>query len=119
MWDGYCEADRLNYFQIGPDGNVFLCSHTYQPADAIGSVLDETGVVRSDANNSYAQWYAAGPFDEAKCVACVLLPVCLGGCRKTRVGGHLTCVEEVGSLESYVQDLIQERLAGMRGAAKL
>ena len=112
---GYCEADRLNHFQIGPDGSVFVCSHTYRAADAIGSVLDGSGVVRPDAHNRYAQWYAAQPFDDPKCIDCALLPVCLGGCRKARVRGHPTCVDEIGRLESYTEDLINERLS--RGSA--
>jgi len=115
--DGYCEADHLNHFQIGPDGNVFVCSHTYRASDAIGSVLDKTGMVRADADGSYAQWYAAQPFDDPKCVECRLLPACLGGCRKGRVTGHPICVDELGRLESYTQDLIQERLSSISGAA--
>ena len=111
--DGHCELDYLNHFQISPEGNVFLCSHTYPASDAIGSVLDNTSMTRPDVINNYVQWYTAQPFDDPKCVDCVFLPICMGGCRKARTMGHPMCVEEAGHLQSYVQDVIQERVSAM------
>jgi uncharacterized protein len=118
MFDGYCEADRMNHFQIGPDGNVFVCTHTFRASEAIGSILDRTGLIRFDAMNGYAQWYAANPFHDPKCTECVLLPVCLGGCRKNRVNGRPYCTDVAERLELYTQDLIEEKLSWMNAAAK-
>ena len=73
--DGYCGVDFLDHYQIGPDGSVFLCSHTYQASDAIGSVL-EGEAIRPDMHGRYVRWYAANPFDDPKCIKCLLLPVC-------------------------------------------
>jgi uncharacterized protein len=105
--DGYCDVDKLNHFQIDPEGNVFLCSHTYRASEAIGSVLYDRGIVGSDAYNRYISWYAANPFEDKKCIECILLPACFGGCRKYRVDGNPLCTEESKSIELYVNNLIQ------------
>jgi len=109
--DGFCDMDKLNHFQVGPEGNVYLCSHSYRASEAIGSVVGGMGTIGPKEHNRYVDWYAANPFEDKKCTECMLLPACFGGCRKTRVEGGPVCTEESGAIEVYVNDLIRERLS--------
>jgi uncharacterized protein len=106
----YCEVDYTDHYSIDPNGNVYLCSHTYQPSESIGSVLRMKDRLRSDAVGSYTKWYAADPFDDEACIACPVLPVCLGGCRRARVGGRRQCIEEKRSVEKFINSIIDEKV---------
>jgi uncharacterized protein len=115
LTDGYCEVDYLDHYSIAPDGNVFLCTHTFSPKEALGSLLDENQLQTKSALTEYASWYAASPWNDEKCLACKILPVCRGGCRKSRVAGHRPCIEESTSLDVYALDTIDEQLVRLKG----
>ena len=111
--DGYCEVDYEGYYQISPEGDIFLCSHTYDKRDSIGSVLrvlDGRPAIRDEAVAQYLKWYSVNPFGDAECLSCRLLPVCSGGCRLTRLKGARPCIEEKSSLDLYVRSVVNERI---------
>jgi radical SAM protein with 4Fe4S-binding SPASM domain len=111
--DGYCELDYQGYYQISPEGDIFLCSHTFDKQDAIGSVLrvlEGQPAIRDDAVPKYLKWYSANPLADAECLSCNLLPVCSGGCRLARVEGTRSCIEEKSSLDLYVRSVVNERI---------
>ena len=102
----YCEVDSTNFFQISPNGYVFLCTDTYRPAESIGNISEWKRWV---ALPSY-EWYAANPFDDPDCIKCMLLPYCMGGCRKSRVAGRKSCVDELNDIETLVHVLYESSL---------
>lgn len=109
---GYCEVDFRDFYQITPDGNIFLCSHTYQPEDSIGNVckvVDSGKVINERKVGFLAKWYASNPFTDEECLNCILLPTCNGGCRKERVIGKKQCMEEKYSMDAYVRELISDK----------
>lgn len=108
--DGYCEVDYLDHYDISPEGNVFLCTHTYDADEALGSLMIDDDLRRKEALNKQAAWYGASPWDDPECLSCKLLPVCLGGCRKSRVAGNRPCIEEKGSLDAYTIDTVASQL---------
>jgi uncharacterized protein len=111
--DGYCEVDYQGYFQVSPEGDLYLCSHTYDKRDAMGSVLrilEGRPAIRDDAVAHYIKWYSANPMEDEECLACSLLPVCCGGCRLSRVAGTRTCIEEKASLDLYVRSAVNEQI---------
>lgn len=61
---GYCEVDYLDHYSIAPDGSVFLCSHSYDPREAIGSLRSGDQVIRPEMVHAYKKWYAANPFED-------------------------------------------------------
>ncbi|SNQ62451.1 radical SAM/SPASM domain-containing protein [Candidatus Methanoperedens nitratireducens] len=107
---GYCEVDFLDHYAIGPDGNVFLCTHTYENSESIGYLLEGRNVTRSNTIGKITRWYTVNPFNDAECVICQLLPICCGGCRKARMEGGRSCIEEKKSLDLFVRSLVEERL---------
>jgi len=101
----YCEVDSTNFFQISPKGDVFLCSDSYKPEESIGNVHEWRKLVTPDF-----KWYAANPFGDPDCLKCILLPYCMGGCRRARVLGHKSCVYELNDIDSHVRVLYQSAL---------
>lgn len=105
----YCEVDFLDHFTIDPEGNLFLCTHTFDKSEAIGSILGNRNP--SDSNRGfYSKWYSLDPFNDKDCIECKLLPVCLGGCRKSRMDGKHECIDEKGSIDLFVKNIINEKL---------
>jgi uncharacterized protein len=80
--NAYCEVDYLDHYAISPNGSIFLCSHTFKDSESIGSLLEQQ--FNSEAISEYIKWYSTNPFEDPKCIACKLLPLCEGGCRKGR-----------------------------------
>ena len=102
----YCEVDSTNFFQISPNGDVFLCSDTYKPEESIGNISEWEKLF---SRPSY-EWYAANPFDDHDCLKCILLPYCMGGCRKSRVAGKKSCVDELNDIDALVRVLYENSL---------
>jgi uncharacterized protein len=102
----YCEADSTNFFQISPTGDVFLCTDTYERAESVGNISEW----RRWVSFPTYEWYAANPFDDPGCLKCMLLPYCMGGCRKSRVGGRKSCVDELDDIEALVHVLYKSSL---------
>lgn len=105
---GFCEVDFLDHYLISPDGRLFLCDHTFDSSVAIGSILEDPGGITPKVYPQYAKWYAQDPFRDEECLACQLLPVCNGGCRRARTKGTRQCVEEKGSMDLFVRQLVVE-----------
>lgn len=101
----YCEVDFVNHFAIDPRGYVHLCGHTFKPEEAIGHIADEFS---ADSLSYYCRWININPFDDKKCLACKLLPVCKGGCRKRRFLGTNYCLEEKFAVDRYVINLYEK-----------
>ncbi len=59
---------------IAPDGRLFSCSHAMQDKYCIGTVWDF-----KEDNEIYRSFTA--PDLSKRCLACVFLPFCIGGCR--------------------------------------
>jgi len=108
--DAYCEVDYLDHYSVGPDGSLYLCSHTYEEEDSIGNLLRTPQPISDDAADQYAKWYTITPFEDPQCLECILLPVCSGGCRKSRMMGQRACIEERRSLDKFVHNIVTETL---------
>jgi uncharacterized protein len=109
--NAYCEVDQFDHYAIDPIGNIFLCGHSFKESESIGSLFNKDQYIRSDAVSKQVTWYSTDPFDDSNCIACKLLPVCEGGCRKLRVEtGKRICIEEKYSPNLFVKNILDERL---------
>ena len=86
--DGYCEVDYPDHFNIDPFGNLYLCSHKFDAAEAVGSVFQAGFGLNEDKIDYYAKWYTTDPFSDIECCKCRLLPICWGGCRNVTHRGQ-------------------------------
>ncbi len=79
---GGCGATVLNYYVVGPEGELYKCWNDIGNKDAIvGNVLSD-----KITNYDLLSRYLAGPSmsDDAKCIDCKLYPICDGGCTWNR-----------------------------------
>lgn len=79
----YCYAERRSQYIINVDGNVFKCTVCdFKPEHRVGR-LDRDGAIRMD-EVELDKW-VGGDLFAPKCRTCAYLPLCMGGCRKTRL----------------------------------
>ena len=79
----YCYAERENQFIINYTGDVYKCSVSkFTPEERVGHISTDGIFIKQ--NDQWDQWVNSDLF-EKKCYACVYLPLCMGGCRKTRL----------------------------------
>jgi uncharacterized protein len=98
----YCEVDFANHFTIDPRGYIYLCGHTFKEEEAIGHVSRD---LTDEQLSHYCRWININPFNDTECLACQMLPLCKGGCRKSRYYGGRGCIEEKNSIDLYVSNL--------------
>lgn len=78
----YCYADRVSEFVFNHEGDVFKCTVGNFTAEESLGTLTDTGRVAWKGED-YDEWMEIPAVDD-QCRACTFLPMCMGGCRKTR-----------------------------------
>jgi len=73
----FCNANKLNNFQLGPDGRVYKCSPTDKPEVFVGKLNEDGSII---LNENYLKWHSNDGFSDG-CKSCIYLCFCLGGCR--------------------------------------
>lgn len=78
---GVCQVDNVNAFVVDPDGTLMKCwAELRNKPEVAAHLLDrstwpEPRITRLEQRD---------PFDDDECMACRLLPSCMGSCPKTR-----------------------------------
>lgn len=84
----YCYAERENQYIISYNGNVFKCSVSeFKPEERIGYLHPDGLFIKEDVQ--WSRWMDVDLFED-KCYSCIYLPLCMGGCRKTRLHNSST-----------------------------
>jgi uncharacterized protein len=78
----YCYADRASEFVFNHQGDVFKCTVGNFTRDERLGTLTPDGRVAWDGEG-YDDWMSIPAVDD-KCRGCTYLPMCMGGCRKSR-----------------------------------
>jgi radical SAM protein with 4Fe4S-binding SPASM domain len=98
----YCYAERDNQLIINYNGDVHKCSvSNFRPEDRVGYIRADGRLVRDEQR--WALWTDA-QLSNSTCRACSYLPLCMGGCRKTRLEqeGPGDCCTLVPTNASYL-----------------
>lgn len=102
-----CGANRVNSYVIGPDGDMYKCwSEIGDKPASIGNITDFKQRTKQERMHEI-RWLTWEPFEYANCVACKMLPICMGGCgyRAMFVNkDRPDCAEWKYSLEHYIRD---------------
>lgn len=71
-----CTAVRENEWVVGPQGQLWKCwDNVGDEAHTVGTIFElNEGMQQPSAYDAY------DPFRDAECMACIALPVCMGGC---------------------------------------
>lgn len=79
----YCYAERENQLIINFNTDVFKCSvYDFDSSNRVGYISNEGVLIKNQS--SWDNWMNMPLFDST-CTACKFLPLCMGGCRKTRI----------------------------------
>lgn len=101
-----CGANRMNAFVLDPDGDLYKCwSEIGDKPARIGNIVDFRLRGKNERMREI-RWLTWEPFEYAGCLACKVLPVCMGGCgyRAMFVNkDRPDCAEWKYSLEHYVR----------------
>lgn len=104
----FCECDFDHAYQVNYNGDLFMCTHSMDKSEIIGTIHDGFGSQRNLSR--YAKFINANPFNDQDCIACKILPICKGGCRKARYLGKKVCSDVRYSLESYIIEKARKAL---------
>jgi len=91
-----CQANKIDYFTLNANGDVFKCDRKLLADDRIGHVSN----FQHDLKKVY-QWI--NPNLPEKCKDCVLMPNCWGGCIYDRINQLDYCY--------YTLDILKNRLS--------
>ncbi len=79
----YCFAERENQFVFNYNGDIFKCTvNSFGSEARLGHLNDDGLVIRDE--QQWDKWVGMPLFEE-KCKGCKFLPICMGGCRKSRL----------------------------------
>lgn len=94
----YCYGGLPNCFVIGADRKVWKCTVGLDEKDSIGIIKDggnvEFNIQKLNEWNKYTEEWL---YDE-KCLMCLRLPLCMGGCILSRKNGKRGCYGTFDSL---------------------
>ena len=77
----YCVVDTNSQYIIAPDGSVYKCGEAFDNSDP-GKIGELTANGLQTNKNIY-RWLK-DPFAYSECLACNILPLCMGGCQLIR-----------------------------------
>lgn len=101
-----CGANRMNAFVLDPDGDMYKCwSEIGNKPASIGNIARFRQREKNERMREI-RWLTWEPFEYAGCLACKVLPICMGGCSYRAMFVNKTgptCVEWKYSLENYVR----------------
>ncbi len=80
---GGCGATSLNYYVVGPEGELYKCWNDIGIEEKIIGYLNNNTIPNKDILSKYL----VGPsiFDDKKCEKCEIFPICDGGCQWVRM----------------------------------
>jgi uncharacterized protein len=80
---GGCGATNINYYVVGPEGELYKCWNDIGIKDRIIGFLNNNVIL----NQEVLCQYLVGPtmFDDKECISCGLFPICNGGCQWLRL----------------------------------
>jgi uncharacterized protein len=110
---GGCSADHINTFIIGTQGELYKCWVEVGQADKVIGHINN-----SKLNLSRLSEYIVGSdmFNDQKCLACSLLPICDGGCELYRIdskidgSGYDICPYSVDDIPFLLDTFYEQRM---------
>lgn len=111
---GGCGATSLNYYVVGPEGELYKCWNDIGINEKIVGFLNNDLIPQLDV---LAQ-YLAGPtmFEDDICKSCELFPICDGGCQWKRLKNvnegkkYDLCIEKKDNLNKFLELHYEKRL---------
>jgi len=97
-----CNMYAKNTFVISPDLELEICT---SQEDQVGRIDEEGNAVFNENVSMKERYFAV----EEKCKECILLPMCMGGCRLKQSRNQNCCIMDVADLKPYIDLKIKEK----------
>lgn len=117
----YCVAQTVGGHVVDPEGYLYRCwNHVGNKEKAMGKIDSDLDY----QHPNFRELFAFSPFENADCVECNLLPICMGGCPGRRVERNLSgdqlCEAWKHNLQPMLELIAQSRqqMAAETAAAK-
>lgn len=80
----WCGTEWYNAFMVGADGSIFFCDTMADKKHSMGKILHDGSL---EIEKGLEIWKKSIFEEESmkNCFDCILLPICLGGCRRNRI----------------------------------
>lgn len=79
----HCGAYQLDTHVVDPRGDIFMCVENAGQPEQRRGYLTGTGSIEL-IYPKLLPWATWSPFDDEACVACIALPLCMGGCLRLK-----------------------------------
>jgi len=76
----YCNAYSRNCIVVDPNGGCYYCVANIGIPERRFGFLDDDGRITPITDKNYS--FERSPFQDAQCMECSILPLCMGGCPK-------------------------------------
>ena len=99
---GFCTATNPHGFLVAPSGALFKCWNetSFTKDFSIGNVSEDTTSLMTKNLDKWSKW---SPLNQAICIECKYLPICMGGCPYIAIANlRHSCSEYKTYLEEYV-----------------
>lgn len=105
----YCTADNIHSYTIPPERKIHKCWHMVDNDKEVAGELLLDGKIKF--NNNVFKWFAYDPLDSERCRECKILPLCMGGCPKTRIiDKKKSCDKLRNIINKYLEKQVLENL---------
>jgi len=88
-----CEGNLKNSFTVQPDCRITPCSICAEKGFYYGKI-SEKGELRINNKSEYFKFHTRTVFDNERCIKCIDLPMCMGGCACARYKEINFCTKE-------------------------
>ena len=105
-----CMAPKLLDMVVDEQGNLYKCLESVgRDSESFGNVADfDFEVPQSGNMDVLSEWLGFAWPDDEECMACPILPLCLGGCPQHRREGKRACHCVRHYLDEYVVALVEQ-----------
>lgn len=96
----WCEVQMFNSYIIGADGLIFKCDVEIGDVSFSIGGIDEDGNIKMEMDNYFLNY---DTYKDEKCLKCKLLPICQGGCIRSRKIDTNYCYYNIGLIKDMMR----------------
>lgn len=98
----WCNASLNDSIIIKPNGEIYACdSCVSDKSQIIGKITDDGTINYTDV---FGKWKGNVQL-EKECLACILLPLCMGGCKRKRLQNNAQCPINTEQITKYLENM--------------
>lgn len=98
-----CMAQMINTFVVDPDADMYRCfNYVGNKSRSCGNLANDVDY----SNPEFLRLFAFDPFENERCRACGVLPLCMGGCPSRRLDRAVTADQQCESWRYNLEPML-------------